>query len=72
MKVRLIIIPIDDICRIFKDYANLTGFPNDAKCDTLLFNRELMKMCLRIEAESLDGYQAPEEINFELKQSWVA
>jgi hypothetical protein len=72
MKCRLIILPIDDIARLFKDYAGLTGFPEDAVCDTLLFNKELNKMCLRIQAESLVRDEPWESVDFELKRSWVA
>lgn len=71
MKARLVIIGIDDILRLFQDYTGLTeSIPADAKVDTLLFNKQLMKMCLRIEAESLNGPQPPESVGFELKRVW--
>lgn len=71
MKARLVVIGIDDILRIFQDYAGLTeSIPVDAQCDTLLFNKELMKMCLRISAESFNGQQPPEGINFNLRRVW--
>lgn len=72
MKCRLVIIPIDDLCRLFRDYAGLTGFPQDAVCDTLLFNKALGKMCLRVQSEALAHDEPGEAIDFELKQSWVA
>ena len=71
MKARLIIIGIDDILRIFQDYTGLTGsIPEDAKVDTLLFNKALMKMCLRVTSDSWSGPQPPEGINFQLKRVW--
>lgn len=72
MKARLVILGIDDILRLFKDYTGLTGsIPEDAKVDTLLFNKQLMKMCLRISSESLDHDQPPEGITFQLKRTWA-
>lgn len=72
MKARLIIIPIDDICRLFQDYTYLTGFPADAKADTLLFNRATMDMCLRVVSDEWDRDQPPEEVNFDLRRTFIA
>lgn len=69
MKARLILIPIDDICELFKDYTHLTGFPEDAQCDTLLFNKAEGKMCLRVTADSLNGQERAEVISFDLQRS---
>lgn len=71
MKTRLVILSVDDICNIFKDYAHMTGFPQDAQCDTLLFNKQLNKMCLRITAPSLGVGEPPEEIRFDLKRTHI-
>lgn len=69
MKARLVIIGIDDILRLFQDYTGLTGsIPADAQVDTLLFNKALMKMALKISAESFNGDQPPESVSFELKR----
>lgn len=71
--VRLVVISIDDILKIFQDYTHLTdSIPWDAKSDTLLFSRQDRKMCLRITADSFNGNQPPEVISFKLKKSWVA
>lgn len=69
MKTRLVVIGIDDIARLFKDYAGMAGFPQDCQCDTLLFNKALGRMALRISSESWDRPQPPEEIRFELRRT---
>lgn len=69
MKTRIVVIGIDDICRLFRDYANQTGFPSDAVCDTLLFHPAHRRMRLRVEAESLNGPQVPEQIKFDLRRT---
>jgi hypothetical protein len=71
MKERLVVIGIDDIARIFKDYAGSVGFPEDAQTDTLLFHPANRRMRLRISAESLNGNQPPEEIRFQLKRTFL-
>lgn len=71
MKQRVVVLGIDDICRIFRDYASQTGFPADALCDTLLFHPANHRMRLRVEAESLQGNQPPEEIRFDLRQTFL-
>ena len=69
MKARLVIIGIDDILKLFQDYCGLTeSIPEDAKVDTLLFNKQLMKMALKISAESFSYDQPPEAVSFELKR----
>lgn len=71
MKARLVVIGIDDILKIFQDYIGMTeSLPTDAKCDTLLFNKQQMKMCLRVSAESFNGPQPPEAVNFQLRRMW--
>ncbi|MDE1766550.1 MAG: hypothetical protein KGI27_09830 [Thaumarchaeota archaeon] len=71
MKARLVIIGIDDILRIFQDYAGMTeSIPADSKCETLLFNKALMKMALKVSSETWSGPQPPESISFELKRVW--
>lgn len=72
MKQRIVILAIDDIARLFKDYVGLSGFPEDAQCDTLLFNNALQKMCLRISSASFPSPQPSEAINFELKRTFLA
>lgn len=70
-KTRIVVIGIDDICRIFRDYANQTGFPEDAVCDTLLFHPANHRMRLRVEAASLSGPQPPEQIRFDLQRTFL-
>lgn len=69
MKQRLVILGIDDISRLFADYARMTGYPADAVCDTLLLHPASKKMRLRIESASLGPGEAPEEIRFDLKRT---
>lgn len=70
MKARLVIIGIDDICRVFRDYAGMTGFPEDAQCDTILFDPASKRMCLRVLSQELNGPQIPEEIRFNLQRTF--
>jgi len=71
MKTRRVIIGIDDICRLFRDYARFTGFPEDAVCDTLLFNQAAKRMCLRVSSPSLREHEPPEEIRFDLQRTFM-
>ncbi len=68
-KSKLVVIGIDDITRIFADYASSTGFPEDAKCTTLLFHPTNHKMRLLVESESLSGNEPPEQIRFDLQRT---
>ena len=71
MKPRLVVIGIDDIARLFRDYAGMAGFPDDAQVDTLLFNKAERKMCLRISSASFPSNQPPETISFTLKRTHI-
>lgn len=71
MKNKLIIIPIDSILALFKDYAGLIAVPEDAKVDRLLLNPQERKMALQISAESYPGPQPQEEIRFDLQRTFV-
>lgn len=71
MKARLIILDIDSIARLFRDYTGLVGFPEDGKCETLLFHPGSHRMNLRISAESLNGVEAPEEVRFDLQRTFL-
>jgi hypothetical protein len=70
MKKRLIILSIDDINNLFRDYARMTGYPEDAICDTLLMNQATKKMRLRIESPALSEHEAPELIRFDLQRTY--
>lgn len=68
----MVVIGIDDIARLFKDYMGMTGFPEDAVCDTLLFNKQERRMCLRIASASYPSPQPPEEVKFDLRRTYIA
>lgn len=69
MKQRIVVIGIDDIARLFKDYVGMAGFPADAQVDALLWNAQERQMCLRISSESWDHDQPPETIHFNLQRT---
>lgn len=71
MRTRLLVLSIDDICRLFADYASLTGFPRDAVCDTLFANPATRRLRLRIESPTLGPHESPEEIRFDLQRSFL-
>lgn len=71
MRSRMVIIGIDDICRLFADYAHLTGFPEDAVCETLLAHPPSRKMRLRVSSQEWDRDQAPEQIRFDLTRTFL-
>lgn len=70
-KTKLIVIGIDDITRLFADYASATGFPAYGKCVTLLFHPTNHRMRIVVEAESLSGNLPPEEIRFDLRRTFL-
>jgi hypothetical protein len=72
MKRRLIVIGIDDICALFRDYCYMNGFPVDAKCSTLLMNPATRRMRLRVTSEEWSGEQPPEQIRFDLHRTYLA
>lgn len=71
MKARLIVIPIDDISRLFRDYLHITGYPLDAKPVMFRPDPATRKLVLEVESAGWEGKQPPEVINFELKQSYM-
>jgi hypothetical protein len=71
MKDRLIILPIDSILALFKDYAGLIAIPDDAKVTKLLLNPQERKLAMEVESESWDGLQVPEEIRFDLQRTYL-
>jgi hypothetical protein len=71
MKERMVVIGIDDICKIFKDYAYMAGFPQDAIPVKLQWNKGLQKFRLMIESGLIDGPQPDETINFSVQRSFL-
>jgi hypothetical protein len=71
MKERLIILPIDSILALFKDYAGLIAIPQDAKVTKLLLNPQERKMAIEVESDSWTGPQPCEEIRFDLQRTYV-
>jgi len=70
MKQRLVIIPIDDLLELLKDYAGLTSIPDDAQADRLQIQPSDRKLALQLVAGSWDGPQPAEEIRFDLQRTF--
>ena len=70
MKQRLVIIPIDDLLELLKDYAGLTSVPDDAQPDRLQRNDATRKLALVLVADSWNGPQPVEEIRFDLQRNF--
>jgi len=65
---RMVIISIDDLARMFRDYVGLVGFPVDAKPVKLMMNSKERKLGLVVESDEFTGPQAPEEVKFDLRR----
>ena len=68
MRTRMIVLSLDDICRLFQDYCALTGFPDDARAEKLLYNQQQKKLGLVVESNEWTQGQLAEEVRFELKR----
>jgi hypothetical protein len=68
MKRRMVILSIDTICNLFKDYVGLVGFPQDGKPVKFMLNPQERKLGLVVESEEWTGPQKPEEIKFDLRR----
>ena len=71
MKSRLVILPIDSVLDLFKDYAGLIAVPDDAEATKLIMNPSLRKLGLVVDAESYNGPQPTEEIRFDLQRTFL-
>jgi hypothetical protein len=73
MKLRRVVLPIDDITNILRDYAGLVGFPQDAKPVKWMLNpQEGRKVMLVVESNELTPEDRPmEEIRFEVKRTFA-
>ena len=69
-KVRLIIIPIDDLLELLKDYAGMLSIPDDARVDKLQINPAARKLSLDLVAESYKGQEPTEELRFDLQRTF--
>lgn len=70
-KTRLILIPVDSVLCLFKDYAGLIAVPDDAQVVKLMINPQERKLALLIEADSYSGPQPTEEIRFDLQRTYL-
>ena len=68
MRSRMIIIDIDSICSLLKDYVGQVGFPADAVPLKFMLNPQERKLGLVVESEEFRGPQAVEEIKFDLRR----
>ncbi len=71
MKKRLIILPIDSVLELFKDYAGMIAVPDDAQATKLMINHDDRKLALVVDAESYPGPQPMEEIRFDLQRTFL-
>lgn len=66
---RMVILPIDTICNLFKDYCGELGFPKDAKPVKFLFKpTEMGKLAIVVESEEFTGPQNPEVVKFDIRR----
>lgn len=68
MKRRMIILPIETITNLMKDYCSQIGFPADAKPLTWLFNHQERKLALVIGSEEFTSPQPTECVRFDLQK----
>jgi hypothetical protein len=65
---RMIIISIDDICRLFADYAGLVSYPEDGKPIQLKLNPQEQKLGIIVESDSFKGDEGIEELRFDIQR----
>lgn len=68
MKRRLVILSIEDITRLFKDYVGQVGFPVDAMPIKFLLNAQERKLGMVVESDEWAKNMPPEEIKFDLRR----
>lgn len=68
MRSRMIIIDIDSIVALLKDYCGQVGFPTDAVPVKFMLNPQEQKLGLVVESEEFRGPQAAEEVKFDLRR----
>ena len=65
---RLVVVGLDDIVRLFKDYVGRVGFPQDAIPTRLMFNSKEKLVAVEVESEEFTGPQQPERVMFDLQR----
>lgn len=64
---RMIILTLETICKIFKDYVGLVGFPEDAKPIKFMFNPQDRKVAIVVETEETVNVPV-ETIHFDIRR----
>lgn len=65
---RIIIIGIDDITRLFKDYVGMIGVPDDAMPIKLMLNPQEHRLGILMESDEWVGPQSSETIKFDINR----
>ena len=68
MASRMVVVTIDTICGLFKDYCGMVGFPEDAKPLKLMFNPQERKLGILVESEEKMSGGAMEEVKFNIRR----
>ncbi len=69
LSTRMVILPIDTINALFKDYCGQLGYPKDALAVRLQYKpTEMGKLALVIESDEFTGPQTPEQIKFDIRR----
>ncbi len=69
-KRRMLIMGVDDITRLFKDYVGLVGFPADAEPTRFRIDPTTHKISLEVSSNEWTHNQSPEEVKFEVKRTF--
>jgi hypothetical protein len=64
---RMVILTIETICDLFRDYCGMVGFPEDAKPIKLMFNPQERKLGIVVESETKMD-KPMEEIKFDIRR----
>ena len=67
---RLVVIGIDDLTRLFRDYVGLVGFPEDARPVKFMLNSQERKLGLVVESNEFKQFEQMEEIKFDLRRTY--
>ncbi len=66
---RMVVLPIDTIVALFKDYCGQLGFPKDAMPVKFLCKpTERGKLAIVVESDEFTGNQASEQIKFDIRR----
>jgi hypothetical protein len=65
----MVILPIDTINSLFKDYCGQIGYPKDALPVKLMYKpTELGKLAIVVESDEFTGPQGSEQIKFDIRR----